>query len=150
MHKKYLTLILLILLVAVLSAEVADKVPLKAMLYSAVPGGGQIYNQKYLKAGIVIGIQGYLIGSAVYNDAQRDKFAGKARKELNPALKAEYDLRKKEYFEKLRNDYWWIGITAVLATADAFVDAHLHDFEKRKRDVELKFSDKMLLIEYNW
>jgi hypothetical protein len=32
--------------------------PTHAMLYSAfIPGGGQIYNHAYVKAGIVIGIQ---------------------------------------------------------------------------------------------
>ncbi|MDD2331742.1 MAG: DUF5683 domain-containing protein [Candidatus Cloacimonetes bacterium] len=143
-------LLVMLLLVCGLGAEEDSKRPLKAMAYSILPGGGQVYNQKYLKAGVVIGVQAYLIGNAFYHDSQRDKYSKKAARESNLLLKESYLDKKQSSYEKLRNDYWWMAITAVLAASDAFVDAHLYDFEKRKSDVRLKFEDKTMILEYHW
>ncbi|MFA7017066.1 MAG: DUF5683 domain-containing protein, partial [Candidatus Cloacimonadaceae bacterium] len=54
--------------------------PTRAMLYSAlIPGGGQVYNKAYVKAGIVVGLQAWNVGRVFYNDAKADDFAKKKK-----------------------------------------------------------------------
>jgi len=123
----------------------------RAMLYSAlIPGGGQIYNRAYLKAGLVIGIQGFLIGSAVYHDGKRDDFEEQARNTSDAYLAQQYQARSRDYRDSLNNDIWWIGITAALSVIDAYVDAHLHDFAAQEEKIRLRFGDGNLLLQYRF
>ena len=63
--KRYLLILLILLAMSSLPAWELSR-PAKAGALSAVlPGGGQIYNKQFVKAGLVIGIQGFLIGSAI-------------------------------------------------------------------------------------
>ena len=118
------------------------------MLLSTVfPGGGQIYNHQYVKAGLVIGVQSYLIGSAIYHDHERDKYADQAHDAAGTAMQSYYEAKRVDYYERLRNDYWWIGITAALSVADAFVDAHLYNFDAEKNKVHLRFEDKKIQLQ---
>ncbi|PKN80489.1 MAG: hypothetical protein CVU48_01755 [Candidatus Cloacimonetes bacterium HGW-Cloacimonetes-1] len=147
MKRKILIVLALLIFTAVLPAQ-DTKSPTSAMLYSTVfPGGGQLYNHQYVKAGIIIGVQGYLVGSAIYHDQERDKYADKARDAAGTALQSYYEAKKVDSYEQLRNDYWWIGITAVLSVADAFVDAHLYNFDAEKNKVHLRFEDKKLQLQ---
>jgi hypothetical protein len=135
-YRLLLLIIILILLGLPLCAQ-NPKQPLRAMAYSAIlPGGGQIYNGSYLKSGIVIGIQTYLIGTAIYHADRKQHFH-----QQNDLV------NEKLYRDELRNDYWWMGTTLVLSVADAFVDAHLYNFEQEKQKVHLKFEDKLLKLE---
>ena len=43
------------------------KTPKKAALWSIMPGGGQIYNGKYLKAGIIITLESLAIWQSIEN-----------------------------------------------------------------------------------
>lgn len=129
-------------------AEPKAQEPLKAMLYSAIlPGGGQVYNHKYLKAGVVLGLQTYFLGSALYNDGKADDYAKKAKLADSAFERQLLEAKRDDYNERERSDYWWMGITAVLSIADAYVDAHLYDFDARKEKVRLIFEDKALLLQ---
>jgi len=125
--------------------------PYRAMLYSALlPGGGQIYNHQYLKAGLVIGVQGYLIGSAIYHEGKRSDYRDLANGVSDNFLQQQYLARSRDYKEKLNNDIWWIGITAALSMIDAYVDAHLYDFDEEKSKLQLRFEDSQLQIRYRF
>lgn len=119
--------------------------PTHAMLYSAfIPGGGQIYNHAYLKAGLVIGLQSYLIGTAFYHDAKVDDYREKAQASSDP-FTVQHNLdQAEEYKERRTSDIWWIGITAALSVLDAYVDAHLSDFEAQKSQLKLRFEDEKM------
>jgi len=118
--------------------------PTRAMLYSAfVPGAGQIYNQAYSKAGIVIGIQGWNLGRAIHNDFKADDYAKKSRNSTDVFYQQFYKDRSREFSEKRTSDIWWIGITAALSALDAFVDAHLSNFDSEKETLHLRFEDGM-------
>lgn len=150
MVKKVSLLMLMIACAAGLAGQ-AYKQPYRAMLYSAAfPGGGQIYNGKYLKAGLVAGIQGYLIYAAVRNDSRRQDFRELAETASSPGDQALYEARSRDYRDRLNNDIWWIGITAGLSMIDAYVDAHLHDFESEKEKVRLRFGQSGLNLEYRF
>ena len=124
--------------------------PNKAMLYSVlVPGGGQVYNGAYLKAGLVLGVQSYLIVNTVIQDnkAQNNK---RLMKDGDPALQSYYKAEYESYKERRNSNIWWIGVTTVLSMIDAYVDAHLVDFEDQKEGLRLRFEDDMLSLRYNF
>lgn len=89
------------------------KSPLGAVLRSAVlPGWGQVYNQKYLKALFVFSVNGTFAYSIYhYNNEWRDTGNKK--------------------FQNKRNLYtWYFGVSYFLTLVDAFVDAYLFGFDK--------------------
>jgi|TARA_B110000263_G_C15092209_1_gene411351 hypothetical protein len=98
------------------------KSPKKAASSALVfPGGGQLYNGKIIKAGLilageVIAIINWHKNSQLYSsyDANND---------------AEYPLPKHRYLEKRNKSVWWIGFIYIYGLIDAIVDAHLHPFE---------------------
>jgi len=101
------------------SAEVTitiEKSPRGAMLRSAlVPGWGQLYNDQKLKALLVFAGEMALIGNAIYYN----KLAVKSQ--------AEDEI---EFYKDLRSQYiWWLFGVHLLSILDAYVDAHLWNFD---------------------
>ncbi|MDB2351161.1 DUF5683 domain-containing protein [Candidatus Marinimicrobia bacterium] len=90
----------------------------QAFLFSLVPGGGQFYNQKYIKGSLVMGLEtlafySWLENSKIYKNYDSDI----------------YSLRKNRYLEK-RNKYaWWVIFLYFYSMIDAMVDAHLSPFD---------------------
>jgi len=125
--------------------------PTHAMLYSAfIPGGGQIYNKAYVKAGVVIGVQAYLLGSVLYKDAKVQDYKEKLQNESDAYLVQYYRDRRDEYRERRTSDIWWMGITAALSVLDAYVDAHLSDFDAEKEKLHLRFEGDTLQLQYHF
>jgi len=117
------------------------KSPKNAALSSIIPGGGQLYNGKKFKAGLilageVLAIVNWYNNSQLYSiyDADND---------------AEYPLPKYRYLEKRNKYVWWIGFIYIYGLIDAIVDAHLHPFDNvmaeelgnNKNSVEIKKED---------
>ena len=94
------------------------KNPRQAFLFSLVPGGGQFYNQKYIKGSLVMGLEtlafySWLENSKIYKNYDSE----------------EYSLRQNRYLEK-RNKYaWWVIFLYFYSMIDAMVDAHLSPFD---------------------
>ncbi|HVP07749.1 MAG TPA: DUF5683 domain-containing protein [Candidatus Acidoferrum sp.] len=94
----------------------------KSML---VPGLGQIGNHRYIKAGVIIGLESWLIGSAIH-------YGHKAHGFWNQYSAASGDTAR-NYFYSLyssnrddRNKYtWFAAIATFVSMFDAYVDAHL-------------------------
>ncbi len=146
-------LLLTLILIASLSFGFAQvkKVPTRAVLYSAAfPGGGQIYNRAWLKAGLVVGGQGWFIGSAIYHGSERIHWQSMADTTPDLFLQQQYLARSRDFGYQLNNDVWWIGITAALSMLDAYVDAHLSDFDSEKENIRLRFSDGALGVQYRF
>ena len=128
-----------------------SKNPTRAALYSAfLPGGGQVYNGAYAKAGIVIGVQGYLLGKALYHDSKVDDYARKAAQTDNIQLAQTYKARRDEFREKRTSDIWWMGISLGLSVLDAWVDAHLYNFDADKDQIHLLFEDDKLKLQLDF
>lgn len=143
--KKQIILLILLCSLALPCVGGGISVPTRAMLYSAViPGGGQVYNKAWVKAGVVMGVQGYLIGSAIHHDRQRAHYHDLVVAGNNPVWNTAHE---KDYQKRLNNDIWWIGITMGLSMIDAFVDAHLADFDSQDKDLKLRFSGNELSLE---
>jgi len=87
------------------------KTPKKAALWSMLPGGGQIYNGKYLKAGIIITLESLAIWQSIENGQN-------------------YKIDKSnDIYLTDRNKYaWWAFFVHVYGMLDAVVDRHLVTF----------------------
>lgn len=93
-----------------------------------------------------MGVQGFLIGSALYHDSKRDDYQELLNSATDPILIQQYKLQRDDYKAKLTNDYWWMGITAALSIVDAYVDAHLWDFNDSKQKIHLLFEDSEVKV----
>jgi len=123
----------------------------KAGAYSLLlPGGGQIYNREYVKAGVVIGLQAALVATAVYHDGKRDDYTQLAEDALNPLDQQYNQILADDYRDKFRSDIWWIGITAALSAIDAWIDSHLLDYESEKERIHMQFADRKLGLAYRF
>jgi uncharacterized protein DUF5683 len=105
--------------------------PYRVMLRSAVlPGWGQAYNGKYWKTVIVVGGEGFLIYKALQElGKENDAIALLSTLEPGtPEYDAAQEARDTHYNLKV-NYIWWTIAAHLLQMADAYVDAHLADFE---------------------
>ena len=94
------------------------KSPKKAFALSLVPGLGQVYNGKWIKSALIIGLE---VSSFMAWRLNLDRY--------NNYDSNNFPLRKYRYLEK-RNKYaWWMGIIYVYSMIDAVVDSHLHSFD---------------------
>ncbi|MEW5795941.1 MAG: DUF5683 domain-containing protein [Candidatus Zixiibacteriota bacterium] len=90
-----------------------------------VPGLGQLGNRRYIKAGVVAGLEIWLVGKALDFDRQADN----AREAYENATSL--GERRSLYYEydslrKSRGKYAWLaGLTVFVSMFDAYVDAHL-------------------------
>lgn len=112
--------------------------PTGALLRSAlVPGWGQIYNRSYIKAGIYGGVEIFLLYRARQNWRQMDFHQSNFTNTDDPAYKAEqFNL----YIQKRddRNIYlWFTGLTIFISMFDAYVDAHLANFDQTDKAFEV-------------
>ena len=89
------------------------KTPKKAVLWSILPGGGQIYNGKYLKAGILITLESLAIWQSIENGKN-------------------YNIdNSNDMYLKNRNKFaWWAFFVHIYGILDAVVDSHLKPFNQ--------------------
>jgi len=102
--------------------------PTGALLRSmALPAWGQIYTRSYIKAGIIGSLEVFLIYQTSYYWSKTSKY-----KDLYLAEPIETrSLKFQQYdrYKDLRNQHiWFLGITIFYSMFDAYVDAHLKNF----------------------
>ena len=108
--------------------SLTTKTPGKAALWALIPGAGQAYNGKYLKAVLIFGIE---VAAVWRFDENRQSYK---------TYDENYALPKYRYLEK-RNKYaWWIFFTYVYGFLDAVVDAHLAPFDEVMQE-DLEFPE---------
>ena len=109
----------------------------KSML---VPGLGQVGNRKYFKAAVVVGLQAWLISSAIDHGREASDFKEKFEMSNDkPERNILYDnfLDSKDQ----RNKFTWFAVIVTFVSMfDAFADAHLSGFPKDKKPGEDKLS----------
>ena len=104
-----------------------------AVLWALLPGGGQIFNRDFGKAGLVyMGILGAIASVSTSQNMVNYYLDRKHLAERENAQSEEYDRLKERvtYYRKNRNTYIWGGALIYLySIADAAVDALLSDFD---------------------
>jgi TM2 domain-containing membrane protein YozV len=120
----------------------------------AVPGGGQVYNGQYIKAILYGGTEVYLIKYVAW----RWKWMNRYQTDFQNSDDEEYKARQFALYEKMRDSrnlhLWLTGLVVFLSIFDAYVDAHLRDFEQTDKafDVYLAPEDDrvQLNLVYNF
>ena len=102
------------------STDTVPKSPKKAVVYSIIPGGGQLYNGKKIKAALMFGAQFWMLYQFQTN-----------RSAYNFWDDGSY-MKPREYFRDNRNKYaWYSTFVYIYNLADALVDSHLSDFDEK-------------------
>ncbi len=112
--------------------------PGKAALYSLlVPGGGQLYNKRYWKVPIAIGLDvGAFFYARYYQNLYNDYNDGFFYLLDNPGSNFRgytsannVKLRRDDFRQKMEYGYVYLGIAHLITILDAFVDRHLMKFD---------------------
>ena len=108
--------------------ESLKKTPRGAVIRSAIfPGWGQWYNGKKFKALFVFGVEVGFISAAVWHN-QRVVYWMDSSK-TNYAV--DYRDLNKNFHIDMRNQFvWYLAGALLVSMADAYVDAHLADFDE--------------------
>jgi hypothetical protein len=104
--------------------------PYTVMLRSAlVPGWGQLTNGKWWKAILVVGLEGYLAGSAVGagRDVSRAQDSLRAAGSYADSLSIQISLQSAR--DRRAGFIWWTVGAVGLSMLDAYVDAHFKNFD---------------------
>lgn len=110
----------------------------QALIYSLIPGGGQVYNRKYWKVPLVYATMGTTIYFTVFNNRQYHTFldAFNSRLDSNQANDL-LTVYTPQQLIQLQDQYRrWRDLSIILTVAayglqmlDAYVDAHLYNFD---------------------
>ncbi len=106
------------------------------------PGWGQLYSDNFWKAGLGFGVQMYFWT----NILNRDRQAVRARDFAYtfPVDDPNYDLYNgisAESWEQMRDFVWWSGGILLIIALDAYVDAHLFNFDQDPVPVPDRWDD---------
>ncbi len=118
-----------------------------ALLRSVVfPGWGQLYNGKYIKAALVFGVETTYIVLAA-DEWRKTNFHKENFQSAPPYSPEQYwEFDNYKFHQDRRNLYLWVVSGIIfLSMFDAYVDAHLYNFDKEKME-DLKVE---LVPEYN-
>ena len=103
------------------------KSPGMALLFSVVPGGGQLYNSHPLKAALFAGAFAYYgYGYTVAQDNYEE------------------DLSSQSLHRKRNDKIWMMSLIWTLNILDAYVDAQLWDFEKYEIEDKIPIEETVI------
>jgi hypothetical protein len=111
------------------------KKPWLAVLFSIIPGGGQFYNESYWKVPILFGLSAYF-GYSYYDQDKkyrdyRDRYSTTQTQQFPDGDLNLKSLR--EFYRNQRDDFlWYFIIVDFINLVDAYVDAHLFDFDVKE------------------
>jgi hypothetical protein len=94
-----------------------------------IPGWGQAKNGAWAKAVLVAGLEITFFNQLISERRSVDDYERKA--EEDPDNADEYLAAADRHRERFRDWVWWTGLLILLSMGDAYVDAHLKDFDVR-------------------
>ena len=114
--------------------SLTSKSPMGALFRSvAFPGWGQFYNGKYFKSLAVFGTETTFITLAVIEWKRRNEHKRKFLNLPQDHPDKDWEFEQFRFYEDRRNLFLWITAGIVfLSMFDAYVDAHLYNFDKEK------------------
>lgn len=131
---------------------VMTKSPWKAVVLSAIlPGLGQFYNESYWKLPIIAAIGGSLGYYFFYNNSKfldyRDLYANSLTPQ-NPFGDDRYKRLRESYRDARDQNLLYFAMFYLVNLADAYVDAHLYDFNVDKQ-INIGLFKKNSLVNLN-
>lgn len=149
--KVFALVLLMLLLFTSMWGFDTGRIPGRAALFSLMlPGGGQLYNQSYLKAIGVAGIEVYLISKLVYDLNRSSEYRDQANGASSSSEQAFYEDLEEDYFRRSQTDRWWLGTVVFLSMVDAYVDAHLYNYQAKKKRFEVEFGATSIRIGFRF
>ncbi len=126
--------------------------PLKAVLYSAVvPGLGQVYNKSYWKIPVIWAFGGYFIYEIARNNNKyidyRDAYVN-SQSPVNPNGDARFKTLRDFYRDQRDQFYLYAALVYLINVFDAYVDAHLFDFDVSDNSRTGQFGDTRQLLNF--
>ena len=97
-----------------------------------VPGWGQLANHRPVKALLAAGLEGYVATRIVGAQRNLDDALDAERRAERAGDAAGADGARADYdraFNRRATAAWWLGAAIALAMTDAYVDAHLIQFD---------------------
>lgn len=131
------------------------KSPSKALLYSAMlPGLGQFYNKSYWKIPVIWAVGGYFIYEIIKNNNSYIDYRNlyeNSQTSANPNGDQRYKVLREFYRDQRDQFYLYAGLVYLINLFDAYVDAHLFDFDvSDKIQIEgLKNSKSLMKFKIN-
>lgn len=114
------------------SGFVMQKSPMGALLRSAVlPGWGQFYNESYWKVPIIWGVSAWFVYFWIDRNDNYKIYQNLYNISLTESSNGNSDYKRLRDFYRDDRDLFaiYIGLTYFLNLIDAYVDAHLFDFD---------------------
>ncbi len=109
---------------------VSSKNPtLTAIRSLLIPGWGQAYTGHWFKAVAYFGADAGMIYGAVVQHGRYKDNLDKSKRQKTVAQRLEYEDIANFYRDDRNRLIWWAAGVTLLATFDAFVEAHLYDFD---------------------
>jgi hypothetical protein len=105
--------------------------PRTALLLGLIPGGGQLYNRKWVKAALIIAMDGYAI-----TQFQQSRQLFNDYHVLHPDA-------VNRYMDRRNRHAWRVLLFYLLGALDAYVDAHLSTFPSDTIYQELSSPDSL-------
>jgi len=131
------------------------RTPMMAVLYSAIlPGLGQFYNKSYWKIPIIGLAGGYFVYEIIKNNNSyidyRDFYAN-SQTPISPGGDQRLKILRDFYRDQRDQFYLYAGLVYLINIVDAYVDAHLFDFDVSDRIQlgGLKSFNKILNLKIN-
>ncbi|MGA2668218.1 MAG: DUF5683 domain-containing protein [Ignavibacteria bacterium] len=114
------------------------KSPWLAVLFSVVPGMGQLYNQSYWKVPILLGLTAYL-GYEYYDNNKtyrnyRDQYSA-SQITLGPLGDPSLQALRNFYRDQRDDFVWYFALVYLINFVDAYVDAQLFDFDVKQEKI---------------
>jgi hypothetical protein len=101
-----------------------------AMGLSAIlPGAGQVYNESYWKAPLVLGLSAYFVAELLRYNRYADDYRQLYLASLATTPVTAYQTRRDQYKDERDANIWYFVIVYVLNIVDAYVDASLYGFD---------------------
>ncbi len=123
--------------------EIQSKSPWNAVLRSAIlPGLGQVYNESYWKVPVIWGFIGWFGYNWWENNRLYIEYRSLYQNSLDQGKENFIYKRIREFYRDQRDLFAiYLGLTYFLNMVDAYVDAHLFNFDimTKNNGIELKF-----------
>ena len=130
------------------------KSPTTAMLLSGIlPGAGQVYNESYWKAPLVLGLGIYFVSEWLDNNRRAQDYREKYALSLQtaPTIGNPVMLKLRDFYKDQRDSFtWYFFILYVLNIVDAYVDASLYGVDVSPKLTMRGIPAAGLSIRFNW
>ncbi|PSR12092.1 MAG: hypothetical protein DA408_04360 [Bacteroidetes bacterium] len=123
---------------ALVNREPKVYVPRQALLWSLIPGGGQVYNERWWKVPLVFSAFSGVVAVLDFNQSNYQRFktaydlelAGQPHEFTGIIIGADRLRVFRDNFNKSRQtNYFFLGAVYLLQAVEAYVDAQLRNFD---------------------